>query len=89
VSGRFPGVLCQHLFVNFQIAGVNPSASACTGCGGLSPLVTINTETALEFFHQRGRVSWRRRVEGDYLEYLIRNDIPAVMLPILKAGVRV
>ena len=31
VPGRFPGALCQHLFVNFQMAGVNPSASACTG----------------------------------------------------------
>lgn len=25
----------------------------------------------------------------DYLEYVIRNDIPAVIFPILKAGVRV
>ena len=40
-SGRFAGFLSQHLFVNFQIAGVNPSVSAQTGWGGLSPLVTM------------------------------------------------
>jgi len=40
VSGRFAGFLCQHLFVNSQIIGLNPSTSAETGLGGLSPLVT-------------------------------------------------
>lgn len=40
VSGRFVGFLFQHLFVNSQTTGLNPSASAETGLGGLSPLVT-------------------------------------------------
>lgn len=40
VSGRFAGFLCQHIFVNSQSAGLNPSASAETGLGGLSPPVT-------------------------------------------------
>jgi hypothetical protein len=40
VSGCFPGYLYQHLFVNSQTAGLNPSASAETGLGGLSPLTT-------------------------------------------------
>ena len=40
VSGRSAGFLCQHFFVNSQTVGLNPSASAETGLGGLSPLAT-------------------------------------------------
>jgi len=39
--GRFAGLLCQHLFVNSQTAGVNPSASAEIGLDGLPPLITV------------------------------------------------
>lgn len=41
VFGRFAAFLCQHSFVNFQTAGVNPSTSAEAGFGGLSPLDTM------------------------------------------------
>ena len=40
VSGRFAGFLCQHLFVNSQTVGFNPSTSTESGLGGLSPFIT-------------------------------------------------